>query len=188
MSFKVLQFHFWLKGGWSHTNMLYLSGSQQETDGTLKIGKFQEGLFTKGLFITCGCWGTTRDRSVTWGLLEAKLLSFLSPKEWEGKKVRKSSSVISDQETQQLHRLPERKRARGIGTRSPLPPSVSPGLPNNSKIGCVLSSRNQTQLEVREHGKWDTPTRCVDLSSINCSYSSPMLSPFYRWGNRIKLV
>lgn len=61
--------------------MLYLSGSQQETDGTLKIGKFQEGLFTKGLFITCGCWGTTRDSTVTWDLLAAKFLSFLGPKE-----------------------------------------------------------------------------------------------------------
>lgn len=55
--------------------MLYQSGSQQETDGTLKIGKFQEGLFTKGLFRMCGCWGTTRDRTVTWCSIVDKLIS-----------------------------------------------------------------------------------------------------------------
>lgn len=66
--------------------MLYQSGSQQETDGPLKIGKFQEGLFTKGLFLMCGCWGTTRDSTVTWSLIVGKLISLKTRRNKEGRR------------------------------------------------------------------------------------------------------
>ena len=54
--------------------MLYQLGAQQGTDGTLKIGKFQEGLFTKGLLLLCGSWATARDGTVTWGVTAVKLI------------------------------------------------------------------------------------------------------------------
>lgn len=46
---------------------LYLSGSQQETSGTLKLGQFEEDLFTKGLITKVweGCRGIPMNRGIT---------------------------------------------------------------------------------------------------------------------------
>lgn len=146
-----------------------LSGSQQETDGTLKTGKFQEGLFTKGLFMTCGCWGTTRDSMVTWGLIAVKLLSLLGPKEWGGKRqllepgekqflsvgCLENSSLGSRNTTSYVGFL-GRRETRGLMITL-LPTSIPPGLPNKSKVDSVLSNRDQTQLQDRCVGNGMNP-------------------------------
>lgn len=43
-------------------------------------------MFTKGLFIKSGCWGTTRGNTVTWGLVVVKLILLLGQKERGGNK------------------------------------------------------------------------------------------------------
>lgn len=182
MSFKVLQFHILLKGGWSHTNMLYLSGSQQETDGTLKIGKFQDGLFTKGLFITCGCWGTTSDSTVTWGLLAAKLPSLLGPKEWEGKKQWERvprSSLIKKHSSK--YRLPEKKWAQGIDAHSPCLPLSLQGSPITAKLTVFCPTENKPNWESESLGNGISPPDALTWA-LSIALTPDLCSPHFTDG------
>lgn len=170
--------------------MLYQPGSQQETDGALEIGKFQEGLFTKGLFITCGCLGTTRDSTVTWGLIAFKLMSLPAQKEWGGKKqllepgekefflviCLESSNLWSRNTTS--HRLPGRKKALGIITHSPAFLHHLPELPTKCKVGLRSVPQRPNPTASQKAWEWGwIQWMCVDRYYIIYSLRQPHMIP-----------
>ena len=67
-------------------------------------------------------------------------------------RVRKSSLVISDQETQQLHRLPKRKRARGIGAHSPCLPLSLQGSPITAKLAMFCPAETKPNWKSEDVG------------------------------------
>lgn len=148
----------------------------------------------------CGCWGTTRDSTVTWSLIVGKLISLKTRRNKEGrrsywshgvKELRVDHLESCDLWWRNTTRIdcPAGRQLKEL-TLTLLPPSITcQSSQLRADLDSFQSNSHQTQRQARGHGNRDESSRNVLTYVVSFDHSaSPLFCPFHRWGNGVKLL